>query len=124
MNRLLYRAIHDDKFWRIPALVGLAVIVVVLIVGCATTESYWVKTRPAVQVKQIVYVNNPCGRPINGCYNRNTRIIELQRGMVLAKHDCVLAHEKKHADGYEHPNERTNYAVDCGDGEMYSEGPQ
>lgn len=114
---LLHRAIHDDKFWRWPAIIGLAIVAVALIAGCASAP-YWVKTHEPVAHTSTRYVDKPCGmNGINGCANRFTGEIQIRRGLSEGQTWCVLNHELKHLAGYAHPGGSYGFAGDCGNGE-------
>ena len=115
---LLHRAIHDDKFWKRPALIGLAIVAAVLLFGCATQGAYWVKTHEPVAHKATRYVDKPCGRANwDGCANRFTGEIQIRRGLSEGQTWCVLNHELKHLAGYSHPGGSYGFAGDCGNGE-------
>ena len=83
--------------------------------GCASlAEPYWYKTHAPVIVSDVREVPYPCGRrDLDGCFRRDTSVIELRAGMPAALRACTLTHELKHAAGYSH---------DCGDGTTYVAG--
>lgn len=93
--------------------------------GCAI-HPYWTKLYPAIEVEHIVHVDIPCGRwDWAGCWNPLMRTIELSKGMTVAQEACVLSNEKHKADGYRpQPQRAMQYAIDCGDGTMYSDLPK
>ena len=115
--QILNRALYRDKFWRWPAIIGLAIVAVALIEGCASAP-YWVKTHEPVPHTSTRYVDYPCGmRGINGCANRFTGEIQIRRGMSEAEAWCTREHELKHLAGYSHPGSNYALASDCGNGE-------
>ena len=128
MNRLFHRAIYSDKFWKWPALAGLAIVVAVLIAGCGTAQPYWRQVHPAYEEKYISVVRaksyselaTRCRRPATtsmaklpmGCVSRMPNLC-----LIILAPDadrCTLTHERKHCAGFEHP-ENMALAKDCGD---------
>lgn len=59
---------------------------------------------------------------VRGCFDRRTGLIHLQAGMIPALRACVLSHEKKHADGYNHSRLSPRASVDCGNGTVWIQG--
>jgi len=91
-------------------------ILVGVLAGCTP---YWVKVAPPTRVERIELVEYPCGdASLYGCAQLNTGVIQVRIGLSTELTSCIVAHEKKHFDGYTHHN-RTHYAVDCGDGRMW-----
>lgn len=78
--------------------------------GCA---EYWIKTSEAVEVKHIARVDWPCQQNLLGCFDRRTGTLMLKKGMEKPLESCVLQHELRHADGWDHDS-RPHYSVDCG----------
>jgi len=103
------------RYW-LPAL---------LLAGCAT-DTYWTRVYEPLSVEHVVHVDFPCGkRELLGCWNPVGRTIELRKGMSASLERCVLSHEKKHADGFVHPEPRAIVAyIDCGDGTTCATEPQ
>ena len=99
--------------------ITVLIAMLILLGGCATPGGYWVKVRAPLKVMGIVEVEYPCGRKdSDGCAMLKTGRIEVRRGMSPILRDCVIRHERKHFDGYDHPMFAEVYASDCGDGEM------
>lgn len=77
--------------------------------------------RDAVSVKAVVELDDlqgVCYEHMWGCFVVEDRIIYLLKSLDLKTKECVLTHELKHADGYNHPD-LPNYAIDCGTGEFW-----
>ena len=103
------------------ALAALALIVWGL-GGCAfANEGYWSKTHSPQVITDTQFVDYPCGKRADGCFNRIIGVIQLRKGMNALHLECVWKHEKKHAAGYSHPanDNRPHYSIDCGDGSTY-----
>lgn len=87
--------------------------------GCAH-EPYWTRVVEPLEVKHIVRVDRPCGdAKLWGCFHWPSQTIEIRKGLSPVADACVLGHERKHAAGYKHDNERPSYSIDCGDGTRY-----
>ena len=88
--------------------------------GCATVPGpYWFRTHDPIIVSDVREVPYPCGRrDTDGCFRRNTGVIELRAGMPAALRACTLTHELKHAAGYSH-RDGPHYSTDCGGGTFY-----
>jgi hypothetical protein len=90
-----------------------------LLSGCATQGPYWVYSgRAPIEIKEIRFVDYPCGRRLDGCAKLSEGIMELRRGMTAAQIQCVKRHEEQHFAGLDHPsyNEMPHFSTDCGDG--------
>ena len=96
-----------------------------LLSACAASGGeYWQQsmTRSLVQsVERRAAEDMPsaCGKR-HGCAVRMgwRTWIYIIEGLPPAFDACVETHERKHADGWRHPPERTKY-LDCGDGTHY-----
>ena len=88
--------------------------------GCATQGDYWVKVREPLPVKEIRFVEYPCGRTdLNGCSRLAEGILEIKTGRSFSRSECTRTHELKHFAGYDHPDfNYTTLATDCGNGKV------
>ena len=101
----------------LTGLFGVALIVLIGLVGCSS--SYWVKTRDPVLVLAIHEVSNPCGRTdLDGCFMPSFGTIEIKRGLPALLRECVFLHEMHHAAGFTHEEHAIQFATDCGDGRI------
>ena len=84
--------------------------------GCAS-DPYWIRYDGLRgEVKHIVRVDFPCKNiGWEGCWNAASGTIEVKKGMPKALEDCVISHERKHAQGFTHER-RIEFSKDCGDG--------
>ena len=91
-----------------------------LLVACR--GPYWEQTLPPAPVTGITELADTTARcrakfHTLGCYNRQTGVIWIQAGLEPQLRLCVLNHERKHAQGYDHPHfNEPGYGIDCGDG--------
>ena len=84
--------------------------------GCASPVPYWVHTDPKWTTREIVVHNvdiHPYGAHVRGWAHRDkatgTCTIILTRSAL--DRECVLRHELKHCQGWDHPDYA--YAMDC-----------
>lgn len=92
----------------------IAALLISVLSGCGT---YWFPASwPPVQVTGVIEVDHPCApRDLLGCFHTDTGLIEVKKGLPPHVRDCVLRHEWKHSEAWDH-DLRPVYAIDCGDG--------
>lgn len=92
--------------------------VVILAVSLASCAPYWIKVGPAQPVLSVTQSIAPCGHPTwGGCTQRTSSgaHIEIKQGLDDATYSCILAHELKHAQGYDHDLRWNLHRHNCGD---------
>ena len=102
------------------------IILAMFMSGCAVFEApppepYWFKDAKAVQLTQVMLVQDvPCAGLLDvwGCADRITGLIFVRADLSDDQKRCVLAHEKHHLAGFNHNNEPCDH-VDCGDGTFW-----
>ena len=84
---------------------------------------YWFKTRIQADSVRIEYVDRiDCGGyDALGCYRESygKGVIQIRKGLPAYVESCVLKHEKKHANGEDHPTGLQPF-IDCGNGTWIS----
>lgn len=104
----------------LPLAITIAALVVTL-AGCAPAP-YWTRMENCTPLTPggIVVVANPGGRSdLDGFTNRATLMIELRAGLPPERRACVIGHELRHFQCWQHPV-RIEFATDCGDGTIHS----
>ena len=97
-------------------LARVRLIFVLLMLASCSQEPYWVKVRDPVLLLELREVDNPCGRTDwDGCAIWGEQRIEIRRGLSPARRQCVLQHERKHFDGYDHAKTWPNWIENCGE---------
>ena len=94
-------------------------LILLLLSGCSP---YWVKTGPSMEVADVQYVDhveNWSGRKGDwGWFQPNAATgkatIVVDKNLSKSEQDCVLAHELKHAQGYDHDHDWHQHKLDCG----------
>lgn len=111
-------------WWAGCAVVALTISL--FLTECAFAGDYWFKTSQAVAEAPVVYVDEvTCGEYQNalGCFLEiwagHAGVIVVKKGLHPELERCVIAHEKKHAEGWRHPLIRWSF-IDCGDGSFLS----
>lgn len=115
---LLHRAIHSDRFWKRPALIGLAIVAVILLAGCATTftpgeeAEARANAEPIKQLEPLIrrvddvvpacrgigWRTTTPGIILQGCSDAFGRIIPGRCLIIVPKDDpgWILSHELLH----------------------------
>lgn len=93
-----------------------------LLFACSSAQAdqYWFKVRVPAQSVSVIYLDtiNCAGLDALGCYEEPFQgfgVIMIKRGLPPDVEQCVLKHERHHADGYDHLSGRQSF-IDCGDG--------
>jgi len=96
-----------------------------LLAGCATPAPYWTKTHPSAPPPRIKTVSPEivlrmcAGATELACYDRQAGVIWVSADIPVALILCIMQHERKHAEGWSHDNNRPPF-IDCGDGTWLS----
>ena len=91
-------------------------LLILLLAGCSS-GAWYPEPALAAPVLWTVHTDFPCGRKTaNGCWNRAAQTVEVKKGLSQIDEWCVLQHEYKHADGWNHGDQAHYYRMDCGNG--------
>jgi hypothetical protein len=91
----------------------------------AHAGDYWFHDRVAATDVMVIYLPEITCRenePALGCYREwyGHGVIQVKAGLPPAVAECVLNHERHHADGYDHPSLALSF-IDCGNGTWLSQ---
>jgi len=108
-----------------------ALLTVFALSGCASTfwqqDPDWVDYRPTqISVVEHDDPSQVCGvapRSLLACAIRhrdtNNCVVAIKSGLTHQAYTCTIMHEARHCFGGQH-NARSNYAIDCGNGDIYT----
>lgn len=95
------------------------VTILALMTSACAPAPYWVKVAEPIPLRELSYVEIPCGREDwLGCTHMVTGDVELRKGLSFSMHECVMSHERRHLAGWIH-DARPLFAYDCGDGTIH-----
>ena len=103
-------------------LLGAVAVAAILLGGCSR---YWVKDGDPVPETALVEVDTiqNCSSadgngPVLGCAWRSTGRIEILKFLPSDLRSCLVRHERAHLLGWQHPDNRLVYRLDCGPEEL------
>lgn len=95
-----------------------SVLALLLLSGCAASPPYWVHADPDWKaVETVEHYLDVTGQSSSiqawTFRDKSTSVCHIFIGRYVANRECVLAHEKRHCEGWDHPNYKLN--MGCGD---------
>jgi hypothetical protein len=98
-----------------------SILLPLLLSGCAITP-YWTPeprlVAPVLRVVDVPVLTCNDGHAWS-CWEYERGEIQVLIGVPASARDCLISHERKHAEGWTHNIERRHFAIDCGDGTMW-----